>query len=213
MPISKIKPLTAGWLLLIVYCVGIVGFCIPQMVGLMRQLVWVNLTLTLIVLLCYHKKWGKEFLFTALLIAFSGYLLEVIGVKTGYIFGRYQYGYTLGFMYWDTPLMMMVNWLTTIYITRQIAEMIAKDIFLVSVLSALLMVLLDYFLEPFAIKNGLWQWNIGRVPLQNYIGWFVAGIIIQYLYIKAIKFPPNKLALPIYLIQLGFFLVLYLLGK
>ncbi len=210
---TKVKPITAGWLLVIIYCVGIIGFCFNETQMLMRKLVWVNLLLTLFVLFCYHKKWSKEFVFASILIAFTGFLLEVVGVKTGYIFGRYQYGTTLGFTLWDTPLMMMVNWLTTVYITRQIAEMIAKDTFLISIIAAIFMVLLDFFLEPFAIKNGLWQWNIGRVPLHNYAGWFVAGLIIQYLYIKAIKFPPNKLALPIYIIQLGFFLVLFLFKK
>ncbi len=208
---NKVKPITIGWLLLIVYTVGVVGFCLPQTARLMQKLVWVNLLFTLVILLTYHKKWSKEFVFTSLLIAFTGFLIEVIGVKTGYIFGYYQYGYSLGFMLWDTPLMMMVNWLITAYITRQIAEMIAKDTFLVSVLAAILMVLLDFFLEPFAINHGLWQWNSGRVPLHNYVGWFVSGIIIQYLFIKAIKFPPNKLSLPIYLIQLAFFISLLFL--
>ncbi len=89
--------------------------------------------------------------------------------------------------------------------------MIAKDTFLVSVLAALLMVLLDYFMEPFAVRQHLWQWNNGHVPMHNYLGWFVCGVLIQYLYIKAIKYPPNKLAMPVYFIQLGFFLLMYFL--
>ncbi len=208
----KLKPLSAGWLLVIVHCVGLIGFFIPQTRALMNRLVWVNILFTFIVLFCYHKKWTKEFVFSGLLVALIGYLLEVIGVKTGYIFGYYQYGPALGYAFWDTPLMMMVNWLTIIYITRQIAEMIAKDAFLVSIIAAVLMVAMDFFIEPFAIRHGLWQWNSGHVPMHNYVGWLVAGIIIQYLFIRAIKYPPNKLSLPVYLIQLGFFLILYFLN-
>ncbi len=85
----------------------------------MQQLVWVNLLLTLILLMSFHKKWTKEFIFSALLVAFSGFLIEVLGVRTGYIFGYYQYGPSLGYALWDTPLMMMANWLIIIYITRQ----------------------------------------------------------------------------------------------
>ncbi len=208
----KLKPLNAGWLLVIVYGVGLAGFFFSETQPIMNQLVWVNILFTFVTLFCYHKKWTKEFVFAGLMVALIGFLLEVIGVKTGYIFGYYQYGPALGYSLWDTPIMMMVNWITVIYITRQIAEMIAKDAFLVSCIAAILMVVMDYFIEPFAIKHGLWQWNNGLVPLHNYVGWLVSGIVIQYLYIRAIKYPPNKLSLPVYLIQLAFFIVLYFLG-
>lgn len=209
----KISPLNAGWILAVVYLVGVVGFILPQTSGLMQKLIWVNILFSMVVLFSFHKKWTKEFVFAALLIAISGFLIEVIGVKTGLIFGYYQYGYTLGYLLWDTPLMMMVTWLTTVYTSRQIAEMIAKDPFFISVLASALMVLLDFFIEPFAIRYGMWSWNSGYVPIHNYIGWFLCGLILQYLFIKAVKFPTNKLSLPVYLIQLAFFIALFLIGK
>ncbi len=210
---SKVKPITAGWILVIVYIVGVVGFSLPQTKKLMPSLVWVNLLFTAVILLSYHKKWSREIVLALFLIGACGFLLEVIGVKTGRVFGYYQYGPTLGFALWDTPLMMFVNWLTTIYITRQVAEMVSKDIVMTSLLAAILMVLLDYFLEPFAIKYGLWIWNSGEVPLQNYIAWLVAGFFLQYLFIRGVKFSPNKLSLPVYLIQLAFFVTLFLINR
>ena len=109
--------------------------------------------------------------------------------------------------------MMMVTWVTTIYTTRQVAEMISKEPFLTSIIAALLMVFLDFFIEPFAIRHQLWAWNSIDVPMHNYIGWFVSGLIIQYCFIKSVKFSTNKLSLPVYLIQLGFFIALFLLKK
>lgn len=209
----KIKPLTAGWILAIVYLVGFFGFKFQETKGIMNQLIWVNLLFTLIVLLVYHKKWNGAFVFSSILIGVCGYFLEVVGVKTGYIFGNYQYGNALGFKYWDTPIMMFVNWLTTVYITRQIAEQVTKDPMLHSFIAALLMVLLDYFIEPFAIHTNMWTWQNGVIPFQNYIGWFVSGFIFQYVYLKSVKFPVNKLSLAIYLIQLSFFIALYLTPK
>jgi putative membrane protein len=91
--------------------------------------------------------------------------------------------------------------------------MVSKDIVMTSLLAAILMVLLDYFLEPFAIKYGLWIWNSGEVPLQNYIAWLVAGFFLQYLFIRGVKFSPNKLSLPVYLIQLAFFVTLFLINR
>jgi putative membrane protein len=210
---SKVKPITAGWILVIVYIVGVIGFSLPQTKKLMPSLVWVNLLFTAVILLSYHKKWSREIVLALFLIGACGFLLEVIGVKTGRIFGYYQYGPTLGFALWDTPLMMFVNWLTTIYITRQVAEMVSKDIVMTSLLAAVLMVLLDYFLEPFAIKYGLWIWNSGEVPMQNYVAWLVAGFFLQYLFIRGVKFSPNKLSLPVYLIQLAFFVTLFLINR
>lgn len=210
---QKIKPLTAGWLLVIIYCVGIIGFLFDETRPIMRSLIWVNILTTLIVLLAYHKKWSKEFALASMFVAGCGFLIEVIGVNTGWIFGYYQYGPTLGHEVWNTPVMMSANWLLSIYISRQIAEMLSKDIVVVSAIGAALMVLLDFFIEPFAIKNGMWQWSDIDVPLQNYIGWFVCGFILHYLFIKSVKFSPNKLSLPVYLIQLGFFAALYILER
>lgn len=209
----KVSPLQAGWFLVLIYAVGITGFCFPQTVSLMNQLIWVNLLFTLLVLLAYHKKWNSVFVFALFLVSAIGFLLEVIGVKTGYIFGFYQYGPTLGFSYWETPFMMMATWATTIYITRQVAEMVSKEPLITSLIAALFMVFLDYFIEPFAIRHGMWSWNSVEVPIHNYIGWFVAGVGIQYCFIKAVKFPVNKLSLPVYVIQLVFFVVLFLLKK
>ncbi len=209
----KLKPLTSGWILVIIYVAGIIGLIVPQTRPLVQKLIGVTLFLTFFILFCYHKKWTKEFIFSAILVALIGFLIDVLGVKTGYIFGYYQYGPTLGYSFWDTPLLMMVYWLTIIYITRQIAEMIAGDAFVTSILAGLLIVLLDYFAEPFAIRYSLWKWNMGEASLHNYIGVFICGIIIQYIFRMAIKYPPNKLALPVYLIQLGFFMVLFFLNK
>lgn len=208
----QIKPMTAGWILFVVYLVGIAGFLYTPVSKFMPSLIWVNLLFTLLVLMSQHKKWSKEFVLAALLIGLCGYLLEVIGVTTKLIFGSYTYGPSLGYQLWRTPLMMFVNWLTTVYITRQIAEMIAKDTALVSFIAACLMVLLDYFIEPFAIRTGMWYWESVRVPMHNYVGWFISGFVFQYLFIKSVKFPVNKLSLAVYLIQLGFFITLFLLN-
>jgi putative membrane protein len=210
---AKLTPLNAGWLLALIYAIGFAGFLIPVLYPYMVKLIWVNQMFTLIVLLAYHKKWGKEFTLSALLVSICGFLIEVIGVKTGLIFGYYQYGNVLGFNLWNTPVLMAVSWLLTVYTSRQIAETIAKDPFLISVLAAALMVLLDIFIEPFAIRTGMWIWNSGNAPVHNYIGWFTCGVLMQYLFIRAVKFPQNKLSLPVYLIQLSFFAGLYLLNR
>jgi putative membrane protein len=209
----KLTPSHIAWFTLIIYAVGCFGFLFPATKPYMPQLIWVNLVFTLIMVMLGHKKWSKEFVLAALMVACVGYFIEVLGVNTGWVFGAYAYGKTLGYAYWSTPLMMMVTWLTTVYITRNIAELVAKDPLLVSMFAAALMVALDFFIEPFAIKYGMWSWANQVVPMQNYIAWFVIGVLLQYVFIKTIKMPNNKLALPIYLIQLAFFIALFLFQK
>ena len=77
----KVKPHTAGWLLFIVYSVGYAGFQFSETKGLMRELIWVNLLLTLIVLLIYHKKWDKNFILTSLFLAFLSTISLLLGNK------------------------------------------------------------------------------------------------------------------------------------
>jgi uncharacterized membrane protein len=209
----KIKPVNAGWILAALYVAGIIAFSFPQTSSIARQLIWPILVLTCLVLLGFHKKWTREFTFSVFLIAFTGFLIDVLAVKTGFIFGYFQYGNTLGLKLWETPLSVMAYWVTVVYCSRQIAEMVAKDTFLVSILAGGLMLLLDYFIEPFAISYGLWSWNNGTTPIHNYIGLGVSGILIQYIYCKSVKIPANKLSLVVYLVQLGFFITLFLLRK
>jgi uncharacterized membrane protein len=208
----KIKPHSMGWLLSIVYLVGILGFSYGPTKLYFAKLIWVNLLITLIVLFVYHKKWSFDVILACVLVGVSGFLLEVIGVNTKFVFGNYFYGPSLGYSLWNTPLMMFVNWLTVVYISRQIAEKMAKDPVAVASIASLLMLILDYFIEPFAMKYGMWSWFNNIVPIQNYIAWFVAGFVLQYAFMKSVKFPENKLSLPVYIIQLSFFVVLYLVN-
>ncbi|MBC7426648.1 MAG: carotenoid biosynthesis protein [Bacteroidia bacterium] len=207
------KPNTWIWILIVVYAVGAAGLILPETRAYVQKVVWINVLLSFVVLFSFHKKWSKEFIWSSLLILFCGYLLEVLGVKTGYVFGYYNYGNTLGYSFWETPVLIGFIWLMCIYITRNIAELITKEPVLISITGAVLMVGLDYFLEPFAVRFGLWSWNSGFIPKHNYIGWFISAFVFHYLYLKSCKFALNKISAPLYFIQLAFFLILYLCFK
>jgi uncharacterized membrane protein len=55
----------------------------------------------------------------------------------------------------------------------------------------------------------MWRWKGGSVPLQNYIAWlisaFVMGYIADHFHLPAKN---NKLASPLFFIQIGFFILL-----
>ena len=44
------------------------------------------------------------------------------------------------------------------------------------------MIALDLLIEPVAPLLGFWIFDLPEVPLQNYIGWFVIGLITQVIF-------------------------------
>ena len=46
-------------------------------------------------------------------------------------------------------------------------------------MGAILMIGLDLLIEPVAPLLGFWIFDLQKVPLQNYLGWFVIGMITQ----------------------------------
>lgn len=196
-----------------IYMLCIPAFMFSQSHALARRFFWVVLLLSFITLLCFHKKWNREFVLAMLLIGACGFLLEVLAVKTGYVYGYFLFGPTLGYSFWETPLLLAATWAGNIYVSRQIATMVANDTFVVSLVSAALITLLVFFMEPFAIREGMWSWNGSSIPKHRYIGVFVSTLIFQYIFTKSAKLSPNKLALPVYLVQLGFFVAMFLLNR
>lgn len=86
------------WIVLIsiFFAVGIVGISLPEYRDTLVPLSSLHLLLTFVVLRYSRKtKKGKFFLF-AFLIFVVGMLVEAIGTNSGWLFGEYQYGETLG---------------------------------------------------------------------------------------------------------------------
>ena len=51
-----------------------------------------------------------------------GLLAEIIGVQTGILFGSYAYGETLGLKIFGAPLVIGLNWVTTVIICASIVH-------------------------------------------------------------------------------------------
>lgn len=103
------------------------------------------------------------------------FIIEVIGVKTGAIFGVYQYGQTFDWKILDVPVVIGLNWvmvsLGAIILWQK--QLPAKSpALLLPTLVGLTAVLFDWFLETVAVRLNYWTWQDGSVPLQNYIAWF-----------------------------------------
>ncbi len=190
MTYDKDKIVTSA--IVILHLVGAVGSALPQTRDLTISLTPINLLITAGLLIYCHDAPKKRlfiFLTTSFLI---GYFIEVIGVASGFPFGEYSYGRTLGFKVLDVPLLIGVNWFILSYGFGMLTAGLRANKFVKALVGALGMVGLDFFIEPIAIRFDYWAWAEHSIPLSNYLGWFVIAFLIQRLFHKLFNKNMNK---------------------
>lgn len=197
----------APWLV-IFYSVGVAGMIIPQTRELFKALVPLNLLLNVMLLLIYHGRLDVRFAWKALVIYSAGFIVEIAGVNTGLIFGSYEYGPTLGPQLFHTPMIIGINWLMLVYASLVITSRFFEQRYFRVLVAAVLMVVYDFALEPAAIDLDMWNWG-GPVPMQNYIAWLVISLVLTWFADRTgFVNRENKIAAPLFFVQLGFFILL-----
>ena len=194
--------------LILINVIGVIGFCSDSLLSLFRLLTPYTLLLNLLICFMYLPR--KLFIIPFSLLYSIGYGVEVLGVETGVLFGSYSYGPTLGIQYLNVPLIIGVNWFIIAIGARGCINRITKKPSLQVLFASLLMVGLDFLIEPVAMKYELWNWSHNTVPLQNYFMWFLVSILMQTLLNKKGTLIPFSLGLAILTSQFIFFGVLSL---
>ncbi len=200
-------------ILSILYIIGIVGIALPIHPDFVL-LSPVNLMVSLLVMLVFHPKWGRGSILFLVLCYLVGQTAEIIGVQTGLLFGEYYYGPVLGPKWAETPFMIGVNWVILVYASGVLSNLWlkGKSWFSKASFGALLMVVLDFFIEPVAMDIDLWQWpGLSAAPLQNYLAWFGIAFINHTLFQYFLKDVKNKVALALLILQFLFFILLNIL--
>ena len=195
-------------IVILFHCVGLYGFLTPELNDLFIKLVPFHLLLMLSLMIISGYDGTRDMLLFALMVYAAGFLVEVAGVNTGLIFGSYTYGYTLGLKIWHTPLMIGVNWLILVYTTGVLLNTIKINEYALAAIGAVVLVSIDFLIEPVAIKYDYWSWQGGVIPMQNYIGWFIVAFIM-FLFFNRMNFrKQNPAAIVLFVTQLVFFIVL-----
>jgi len=195
----------------IIYLVGIIGFMIPELNPLFIKLTPWNLVLSFGVAWLFHKKWEITHILGIVIIGILGFFIELLGVKTGIIFGSYNYGATLGSKWQGVPFLIGLNWASMVFYSSSILAGRIKNTFGKSLVGATMMTAYDFFLEPVAVRFDFWHWNTNEIPLQNYITWFICSFLFFLLLDGLSKPIRNRMAGSMFWIQMGFFIVLYIL--
>ena len=145
---------------------------------------YVNLLLMSIILFLNLKLESNYHILSILSIFLIGMITESLGVNYGLIFGDYEYGNNLGFKLFGVPYLIGVNWIILTAISANIASFLTKNrsVVLTIIIGTLLMLAMDFVMEPIAPKLDMWRFKNLIVPPSNYVGWLFVGLFTQTLY-------------------------------
>jgi bisanhydrobacterioruberin hydratase len=188
-----------------VYIVCFLGILLPSTRQTMLSLTSFSLLLAFATLIVQHQNgWERKLiiLFSAMgLVAFS---MEVLGLKTGFIFGWFTYGTVLGHTVLGVPPLVGLNWLLLVYCTYVLASQFPVPTFWKIVIGALFMTLYDWVLEHAVLKTLFWTWSSGNIPVQNYVAWFGLSLLFHALLRQFKVDIQNKAAISVFIIQIVF---------
>ena len=197
-------------IIIVFHIVGFIGLSIPALRPLFLQLVPWHLLVMLVVLTVSHKPFTIKFLLFLLMICVIGFLAEWTGVHTGWLFGSYTYGDTLGVKWSGVPLIIGVNWFLLIYSAGVIQQRsLSENPIGRAITGAVILVLLDALMESVAVRLGYWHWAGDNVPFINYLSWFLVSAVLLFVF-ERFSFAKQSIVATVFLlVQFVFFGVLH----
>lgn len=201
------------YILGVLYFVGLFGI-LSDYRHFFLPLSGLQLLISFVLIVLYYKTITVKMVLGFGVIYISTFLIEMYGVHNDWLFGSYKYGANLGWKVIDTPLIIGVNWLMLVIASSSICVKVIpeKAVWLKVLLAAIMMVGLDFLIEPVANHRTIdfWAWEFDEIPVQNFITWFVVSLAMcsVYFYIGADQ--RNKTARYVFVYQVIFFLILNL---
>ena len=163
----------------VIHIAGIIGIHLAPEIFLKTSFVSIIIPLTLYLYRIKPIKVEWIIIFLVYLITFFS---EWIGVNYGWLFGSYEYGDSLGFKIDGVPIIMGANWLLLGLVCRDVVKKIITNHWLIIILSAFLMVLIDTLIEPLSNRLDFWTWKNNIIPFSNYKDWFLIALLNQYIF-------------------------------
>ncbi len=190
------------------YAVGLLLFALPFTRDFFVTITSLTLLLVIVAIFMFHKDWNLKTIILFIFISISSFWLEMEGVKTGKIFGNYEYDNGLGIKLGETPLIIGLNWLFLVYATQSIAAEITKNKIIRIILGALLMIMFDIVVEFVAPAMQMWHFSTFYPPVINFTTWFVAALVFHSGMVLLNINVENRPARMLFWIQTGFFILI-----
>lgn len=198
------------WFLILVYVSGTIGM--PLNKSFFLPFTPLNLLLTVTVFLLYAPSDKMSYFISFFSIALLGYVLEVIGVATGLVFGDYHYGNALGPALLDVPLLISVNWALLIACAVPLAGKLSGNRWWISVISAVLVTTLDLIMEQVAPSLDFWYFTGGIAGIHNYVGWLLISFVGAFTFNGTLLKGNLQISVTLLILQLIFFSVIALVA-
>ena len=172
------------------------------------------------VLVIWHgavtKGW-KRSIFGFFVLLLVGFVMEGLGVNYGLVYGPYHYNDLMGPRIFGVPLLVPVSWELNMYPAFYLAlylmptEIKSKSIkswqkavfvLLLATLGAFICTFYDLIADPvycFTAEAWVWHnpgdfapWVWGGIPISNYMGWILTGIVGCILYYLILDSTPSE---------------------
>lgn len=144
--------------------------------------------LTLVLLSVSLATFGQEVkkLFRIFVLAYVfAFFVEVLGHKSGFPFGPYDYGEALKPQLLGVPLIIPAAWFAMGLPAWEISNRLVTNRWLRAGVGGLLMAAWDLMLDPQMVTNGFWTWEVDGfwygIPLSNFVGWTAVGAVLTFL--------------------------------
>jgi putative membrane protein len=187
------------------HLIGAVGLSTQQRT-VFENVSWLNLLLSLVVVIAFQKPLGKNMLLFVTVAFTVGMLVEISGVNTGLPFGAYYYTPKFGTQVLGVPLIIGFNWVLLSYCCGILVQLYFSNNVMKIVAASMAMLAIDLLLEPFAIRYTFWVWKEGTPPMQNFLSWFVVSLPIQWVFCKQMAGSSNRISSAYLLILVAFLL-------
>lgn len=120
----------------------------------------------------------------SLLVVYT-YVIEIVGVKTGYPYGEFEYGVSLGPMLFDiVPIALPLFFIPLVLNSYLLSVLLLGDKskrFYYRVPTVIsFVILIDLVLDPASVSIGLWEYSntfYYGVPVTNYFGWILSATV------------------------------------
>ncbi len=197
------------YFLILVYVSGAIGFVMKP--NFFMPLTPYSLLLTSVVFLLNQPLKEKKFYIAFCIISLIGFMVEAVGVKTGYLFGAYYYGNILGIKLMNVPLIIAVNWALLISSGSIVAQRITDKKYYSAFICATVVTGIDFIMEQLAGKLDFWYFSGGKAGVQNYLAWFFISFCTSLLFSNALKNGNYKASIIVLTLQILFFGTIYTL--
>ncbi len=193
----------AIWFLILVYVSGALGFVLNP--DFFLPFTPYTLLLTCLIFLMYQPYKDKLFLLTFMSIAVLGFIAEVVGVRTGKVFGNYSYGDALGLKLFNVPLVITLNWALLITAASGLIANYISNRWLFSVIVSVVVTGIDVLIEQVAPKIDFWYFSDGMAGIHNYVGWILVSFAASFTFFKQLKQSNASVGCIVLILQLFFF--------